>query len=95
MEPPSEPTPWLAFEEFEQSQETQLAMQTFIAELLDRTRTPTTMVVGYSDALLAGKLGTLNEDQRKALVTINESGRALLRVFDELLEISQTQDKGA
>ncbi len=95
MEPPSIPTPWLTFEEFGQSQETQLALQIFIAELLDRTRTPTTIVVGYSDVLLTGKLGTLSEDQRKALVTINESGRALLRVFDELLEISQTQDKGA
>jgi two-component system sensor histidine kinase/response regulator len=91
MEPSSEPTPWLTFKESEQSRETQLAMQIFIAKLLDKTRTPTTIVVGYSDLLLTGKLGTLNEDQRKALVTINETGRALLRVFDELLEISQAQ----
>ena len=91
MEPTSEPTPQLADEESGQSQETQPAMQISIAELLDGTRTRTTIVVGYSDVLLSGKLGTLNEDQRKALVTINEAGRALLRVFDELLEISQAQ----
>jgi signal transduction histidine kinase len=94
MELSSEPTPWLTLKESEQSRETQLAMQIFIAELLDRTRTSTTIVVGYSDALLTGKLGTLTEDQRKALATINTSGRALLQVFDELLEIAQAQDKG-
>ncbi len=94
MGPSSEPTPWLTDEEAEQSQETRLAMQIFIAELLDKTRTPTTIIVGYSDVLLAEKLGTLNENQRKALAAINESGRALLQVFDELLVIAQAQDKG-
>ena len=62
-----------------------------LANVSHELRTPLTAIIGYSELLLHGGDGPLNEDQREDVETIDRSGRHLLSLIDELLEISRIE----
>ena len=62
-----------------------------LANVSHELRTPLTAIIGYSELLLQGGDGALNEDQREDVETIDRSGRHLLSLIDELLEISRIE----
>jgi signal transduction histidine kinase len=63
-----------------------------LANVSHELRTPLTAIIGYSELLLQGGDGPLNEDQREDVATIDRSGRHLLGLIDELLEISRIEN---
>jgi signal transduction histidine kinase len=63
-----------------------------LANVSHELRTPLTAIIGYSDLLLHGGDGPLNDAQREDVGTIDRSGRHLLELIDELLEISRIED---
>jgi signal transduction histidine kinase len=67
------------------------AKSDLLANVSHELRTPLTAIIGYSELLLHGGDGQLNEDQREDVETIDRSGRHLLSLIDELLEISRIE----
>ena len=63
-----------------------------LANVSHELRTPLTAIIGYSELLLQGGDGPLNEEQREDVQTIDRSGRHLLSLIDELLEISRIEN---
>jgi signal transduction histidine kinase len=51
-------------------------------------------VIGYSEMLLAGLAGELNEEQRDYLKTILEKGESLLRLISSILDLSRIEARG-
>jgi two-component system sensor histidine kinase ChiS len=60
----------------------------FISNVSHELRTPLAHMVGYIDLLLAEALGTLNEEQRSALVVLEKSYHRLHSLIDNLLFMS-------
>jgi len=60
----------------------------FIANMSHELRTPLNSVIGFSDLLLEGAFGTLNGKQAKYVNNILNSGKHLLEIINNLLDIS-------
>src|SRR5256885_13200106 len=52
-----------------------------LATVSHELRTPLTSVIGYSEMLLAGLAGDLNDEQKDYLKTILDKGESLLRLI--------------
>ncbi len=63
----------------------------FLASMSHELRTPLTGVLGLTEALLRGVYGSLNEKQAKALTTIEESGKHLLSLINDILDLSKIE----
>jgi signal transduction histidine kinase len=61
----------------------------FLANISHELRTPLVTVLGYTDLLLAEKLGEVAPRQRAALEVVSASGRRLKSFIEELLELSR------
>jgi GAF domain-containing protein len=61
----------------------------FLANISHELRTPMNSILGFSDAMLSGLYGELNEAQTQRLQRINANGRNLLSLIDDLLDISK------
>jgi signal transduction histidine kinase/ActR/RegA family two-component response regulator len=61
----------------------------FLASMSHELRTPLNAVLGLSELLQEEIYGGLNEKQRDALVTIETSGRHLLSLINDILEIAR------
>lgn len=70
------------------------AKSLFLANMSHDLRTPLNSVIGFSDVLVAGKAGDLNDEQMKQLRMINESGRYLLALVNDLLDLSRIESSG-
>ncbi|MEE2788731.1 MAG: HAMP domain-containing sensor histidine kinase [Myxococcota bacterium] len=66
----------------------------FLATVSHELRTPLTSVIGYSEMLLEGLAGDLNEEQRDYVGTIMERGESLLSLIGNILDISRIQRGG-
>ncbi|GAB4550321.1 MAG: hypothetical protein OHK0023_16080 [Anaerolineae bacterium] len=66
----------------------------FVATVSHELRTPMTSIKGYSDLLLLGAAGPLNEAQNRYLSTIKTNADKLSILVNELLDISRL-DRGA
>lgn len=64
------------------------AKATFLANMSHEIRTPMNGVLGFAELLLAGDLA---EDQRKHVKLIAESGRAMMRLLNDILDISKIE----
>ena len=62
-----------------------------LANVSHELRTPLTAILGYSDLLLHGIDGQLTAEQREDVETIDRSGRHLLRLIDDLLDITRIE----
>ncbi|NPE28063.1 PAS domain-containing protein [Methanococcoides sp. SA1] len=63
----------------------------FIANMTHELTTPLNAVIGFSGMLLLGTFGTLNEKQTKYVSNINSSGKHLLDLIDDILDISKVE----
>ena len=63
----------------------------FLAAMSHELRTPLNAVLGLSEALQEQIYGSLNERQLKSLRTIEESGRHLLSLINDILDVSKIE----
>ncbi|MCK4605588.1 MAG: response regulator, partial [Deltaproteobacteria bacterium] len=54
-------------------------------------RTPMNSIIGYSDLLLDGVDGPINEEQKKSLSRISNNARHLLQLLNDLLDLSKIE----
>ncbi len=63
----------------------------FLASMSHELRTPLNAVLGMSEALQEEIYGPLNEKQKKALTSVEESGRHLLALINDILDLSKVE----
>jgi len=63
----------------------------FMATMSHELRTPLSSILGLADALQSTALGPLTERQAHALKVVEESGRELLALINDLLELSRIE----
>jgi signal transduction histidine kinase/CheY-like chemotaxis protein len=63
----------------------------FLASMSHELRTPLNAVIGFSDVLLDGLFGELNERQDEYLHDIRDAGRHLLELINEILDLSRVE----
>ena len=61
----------------------------FLANVSHELRSPMVTTLGYTDLMLAEKLGPLSEKQRQCLSVVKSSGRRLKAFIEELLDFSR------
>ncbi len=67
------------------------AKSEFLANMSHELRTPLHAIIGFTDLLLKEIAGPLNEAQREYLTDILESGRHLLSLIDDILDLSKIE----
>jgi PAS domain S-box-containing protein len=85
----------------ERTQELQVAMRRveeasryksdFLTNMSHELRTPLNSIIGFSDLLLAQTYGTLNEKQSRHAKNILTSGRHLLTLINDILDLSKVE----
>ncbi|HEX3295794.1 MAG TPA: GAF domain-containing protein [Nocardioides sp.] len=78
----------------EQSAELELASRhksEFLASMSHELRTPLNAVLGFSEVLLEGMFGEINERQEEYLRDIHGSGKHLLELLNEVLDLSKVE----
>jgi len=61
----------------------------FLAEMSHELRTPLNSILGFADVLREGMAGPLNDEQHEYLGDIHTSGRHLLSLIEDLLDIAK------
>lgn len=64
---------------------------TFLDHMGYFIRTPLNVIIGYSDMLIGGAYGELQDVQRARLVVIQRSGKDLLKYFSDMLELHRLE----
>src|SRR5450759_162619 len=67
------------------------AKSDFLAAMSHELRTPLNSIIGFSSIMLQGLAGDLNEEQSKQLGMINNSGRHLLELVNEVLDLAKVE----
>ncbi len=67
------------------------AKSRFLANVSHELRTPMTSILGFTDALLAGVDGPLNEEQKESLRWVQRGGQDLLGLINEILDLSKIE----
>jgi signal transduction histidine kinase len=63
----------------------------FLATVSHELRTPLTSIIGYSEMLSEGLVGTLNQEQTDYVRTIMEKGDTLLKLISSILDVTQIE----
>jgi len=67
------------------------AKDTFLASMSHELRTPLNAILGFTGTLLMGLPGPLNDEQTKQLGMVRSSGRHLLSLIDDLLDLARIE----
>lgn len=67
------------------------AKSDFLANMSHELRTPLSAIIGFSEALKDGMAGPVNEKQMVALQDIYESGKHLLNLISDILDLSKVE----
>lgn len=68
-----------------------LAKSRFLANMSHELRTPLNSIIGFSGVILQGLTGTVNDEQHRQLAMINTSGRHLLSLINDVLDLSKVE----
>jgi signal transduction histidine kinase len=63
----------------------------FLANVSHELRTPLNAIIGFSDMLLMGMSGPLNDKQRHKMERLKENGSRLLSLINDLLDITRIE----
>ena len=63
----------------------------FLANMSHELRTPLTSILGLSESLLEERRGSLNDHQQRSLQIIESSGRHLLELINDILDLSKIE----
>jgi PAS domain S-box-containing protein len=61
----------------------------FLANVSHELRTPLNSIIGFSDILLSGLAGDLDDEQRRQLQMIRDSGGHLLSIVNDILDLAR------
>ena len=67
------------------------AKSEFIATMSHELRTPLNSIIGFSDLLLEGRSGKINERQTRYVNNISCSGKHLLQLINDILDLSKVE----
>ena len=73
------------------AEKTNLAKSDFLANMSHELRTPLNSVIGFSEVLLDQLFGSINEKQRDYVNNILGSGRHLLSLINDILDLSKVE----
>ena len=63
----------------------------FLATMSHELRTPLTSIIGYSDMILSGMTGELNEKQSNFIESILKNGETLLNLINDILDLTKIE----
>jgi signal transduction histidine kinase len=63
----------------------------FLANMSHELRTPLNSIIGFSDLILSGGVGDVPEAQREFLEAVLRNGRHLLRLINDVLDLSKIE----
>jgi signal transduction histidine kinase len=66
----------------------------FVAHVSHELRTPLTAIKGYSELMLVGATGVLDEEQRQFVKTIHHHTESLVNMINTLLDFSEMEARG-
>ncbi len=81
----------LLFETNEELRKATQAKSEFLAHMSHELRTPLNVVIGFSELLLDGVPGKVNDEQRQCLGDILSSGQHLLELINDILDLSKIE----
>ena len=73
------------------AQEADQLKSAFLATMSHELRTPLNSIIGFTGVILQGLAGPLNDEQRKQLGMIQNSGRHLLELIGDVLDVSKIE----
>jgi signal transduction histidine kinase len=63
----------------------------FLANMSHELRTPLTAIIGFAEFLVGGKPGTINPKQKEYLEDILNSGKHLLQLINDVLDLAKVE----
>ncbi len=63
----------------------------FLANMSHELRTPLNSIIGFSEILMDGTFGELNEKQAKYIGNVYDSGKHLLNLINDILDLSKVE----
>lgn len=78
-------------EKLEQAAAGRRAQATFLANMSHELRTPLNAIIGFSELIQDGEAGAVSPEQRRFLGFVLKSGRKLLGLVNDLLELSDLE----
>lgn len=76
---------------YSQSQQATKLKSQFIATMSHEFRTPLNAIIGFSDMILTGNYGGLSQKQYQYIENISKSGKHLLNLVNDILDVSKIE----
>ncbi len=76
---------------YAETQQASKAKSIFLANMSHELRTPLTAILGFAELLMDEKVGSLNETQKEFLKDIYTSGKHLLQLINDILDLSKIE----
>jgi len=67
----------------------------FMNQVMHETKSPLTSIIGYTDTLLGGSFGAINEEEKEPLHIIKRQAQRILNMTNDLLDIARLESGSA